>query len=173
MYTKVWAVVLIFIFMASLTGCIGVSEPQNSTYETGIPVRFTRISDGIQISLGMTQEQIEQKLGSGKLGYPFANHYVYDDISVLFRDDAVSVIFMECLNWSIAGISVGNDIQKVFDTFGDVTIFDSANEVDNLNDIENLDNARILVTRGTENIIFSTIFTINEHREIETITLGW
>jgi len=57
MFKRKWLVVLVMIIIAVLSSCFGANESDFPTY-------FTRLSDGAQIYLGMTRDEIELILGA-------------------------------------------------------------------------------------------------------------
>jgi len=122
------------IFAIILTGC-GSSEPESLTTEsgsneqefltteTGFPIGFTRISDGAQVGLGMSRDEIGAILQSRNIrtwepmessGWAVA----YDGIILIYYFvDNVSRISTGSEEWAIAGgFSVGDNIQSVFDS---------------------------------------------------------
>jgi len=161
MNKKVLAIVMIFVFMMCLIGCSG------SVGETEFPTGFTRVSDGVQIELGMSQIEIEQKLKVGE--HDFGNSYEYDEIGISFINETASSLITFYPSWHIQGISVGDSMQEVLDNFEHILLLDDfANPITTDSDSEVVS---ILVLNNKENPNVSIHFRIDEHREIYSIVL--
>lgn len=130
MLKRILSIALIMILAISLTGCICSSEPNFPTSETGFPIGFTRLSDGAQIYLGMSEDEIgnviteiliTQRLEALRLGIINQNERLYGEtgyIRIQFRPDGTANTISTVSNqWAAAGnISVGDSIKSVLDS---------------------------------------------------------
>ena len=169
MNKRTLVIVLTFIFLIGLTGCFSSNNLEYLVDTSGFPVGFTRISDGVQIGLGMNRQQVEQKLGiedHAEWGF-----YDYDGMGIRFISEIASMFSVYYPNWSIThGISVGDNMQKILDSFEYIEIFDdfgnpittdSDNEVVGITALNNEENPSVMI-----------LFWINEYEEIRSIVLS-
>jgi len=115
MYKKILNIILVLALTLGLTGCwsIGLEFPVS---KTGFPIGFTRLSDGAQIYLGMTREEIGKVLGEAI--EPFWFPVLYDDqIVIQYSNSNVTSIGTLSENWAIAdGIFFGDSIQNIINS---------------------------------------------------------
>lgn len=121
-------IALVSIFTIGLTGCFCTNEPielEFLTNEAGFPIGFTRISDGAQIGLGMSRDEVENILGEPKTSEElgeirFLERFgIYDDsLSIFYNDNNIAeFITHRSEDWvATGGFFIGDDIQNVIDS---------------------------------------------------------
>jgi len=118
---KVLGGLLIMVLAISLTGCFAPRRVEFPTTETGFPIGFTRLSDGAQIYLGMTRDEVGEILYAINMwgdivesqGERVNYGYFQDALKLIDynEDDGVVLISSTSEDWAIAGgISVGDSI---------------------------------------------------------------
>jgi len=112
--------VLVIALIFGLTGCFQGRELDFPVSETGFPIGFTRVSDGVQISLGMYINEVESIMSdSVEYRFPQVGLVFFDDIDIRYVNYRLTSVStrMEDDDWIIAGeISVGGDIQSAIDS---------------------------------------------------------
>ena len=159
------SVVSAVVFAIILTGC-GSSEQDFPTTETGFPIGFVRESDGAQIRLGMSRDDVGEILQSMDLfGEPIESSgptVLYEGIAIDYSGDTVARIVALSEEWAISGgFSRGDNIQSVFDSNEFRYLF-------------HIDESRMVVIIDTppENASFRIDFIYDEDGTIGFITLG-
>jgi len=123
---KVLSGLSILALVLGLTGClsIGLEFPVS---KTGFPTGFTRISDGVQVYLGMTRDEVREVLvvtnergeeiaSSGSLvNYGAAKMDGWFQIEY-YNNIAISIMSMST-DWAInGGFSTGDNIRSIVDS---------------------------------------------------------
>ena len=120
MLIKLLSVILMIVVIIGLSGCGKVFEPE-------FPITITRVSDGVQISMGMYRDDIENTLEV------MPEHDKF--IQIIYSDNNIARGFnIRCFDWTFAGIFVGGDIQIIIDSgkFEDIYYYGMANPPDML-----------------------------------------
>jgi len=126
MRMKLLSIALMLTLVIGLTGCF-FGEIEFPVSEIGFPIGFTRISDGVQIYIGMNRYEVESVMGSGIECQYFYGAMFYDIVSdivmgrevttgrirVQYYNDMVTAVGTASPNWAIVdGVSAGNNIQS-------------------------------------------------------------
>jgi len=111
MRKRILSIAVIIILAINLTNCLCSSEPNFPVSETGFPIGFASLSNGLQFYLGMNVEEMLQYWERSPYGSE------YSDISVSYNDDGkVFAMWFRVECCAIVGnISVGDNIQSVID----------------------------------------------------------
>jgi len=129
MFTTVLKLLLAAILFVGLIGCVNVIELDFPTAEDGFPIGFTRISDGVQIYLGMHKDDVMNVLGEptgvvdGRFGYGVNvyGEYVGSGIEFSYNYDGIinSIGILAWEDWiTVGGLhALIDDIEKVRDIF--------------------------------------------------------
>jgi len=124
---KVLSGVLVLVLLFSLSSCFAPRVLEFPVSETGFPIGFTRLSDGAQIYLGMTRDEVgrilvatnaqgERLVSTGSMVMYRSGREVAKSIGYI--DDRAVYIVSISENWAIVGeISPRGDIlQNIIDS---------------------------------------------------------
>jgi len=161
---------LIVILTISLIGCFDTKILEFQTNEDGFPIGFTRISDGVQIYLGMHIEDVERVLGDrfeyqGRTGSYFGEE-IYDgqDGFILFGFDDVEMvvsILVTMKGWAaVGGFLIGDNFQRVIEYDGFERFYHRI-----------VDDRWIVIDDAPENPSISLLFNPNNEGNIVDMSL--
>ena len=121
MRTKIFNMVLPIFLIAGLIGCLGTSK-------SDFPTIAIHISDECQIGLGMQRDDVENVLErmsdedesivrlegipDGAVLYGNVNDFIW---IIYSDDDTVWNLVINSKDWTVAGFSLGDEIQSVID----------------------------------------------------------
>ena len=155
MWIKALNIILALVMIFSLAGC-------SNSQESGFPTTFARVSDGVQISLGMHRDDVEKILENWVHYNPKMSTYE-DELFIVYNyEDIVIAIDMETENWTFAGISVGDEIRSLYDN----DIFSNPNY-----GFKHLEGISIDIVDDRENITYLLMFSYNDEEAIDFIGL--
>jgi len=120
MHKKILSIMIIIVLTLGLVGCITSGDSE-------FPTTFTRTSDGLQVSLGMHRDEIDDILTPAEwqdLADPFirVSRFYEEGVRISYSDDdivwsmLISEVADQAEDWVIAGFSVGDSVQSVIDS---------------------------------------------------------
>jgi len=169
MRIKILGLIVVFILMSGIVGCI------NPRKEQQFPTAFTRISDGFQISLGMSRDEIERVMGDMSVTDFTAFHFperlgIYEEDNMLMMisyspSEKVTSIQISVpeegilLDWTVDGMAIGDNIQSIFDSSRFISFF------------YNRDRGVIIINNENETPTYHLEFWYNDEEIITFIRL--
>ena len=167
--------VVIALIVGIIAGVAWLRRPDFPVSETGFPIGFTRLSDGVQIRLGMTEYEIgrvvteiseHERMVAIASGLIDENERLYGRtgyIGVTFRPDGTANIVSTNSNqWAIVeGISVGDNVQRIFDNDRFLYVLHSYEDR----------HTWVIDRSAFEETVYLFSFFYDEHRRISDIAL--
>jgi len=117
MRRKIAVAMSMIVLAVCLMGCFNSAEP--ILIDPTFPMTFTRISDGVQVRLGMHRNEVGEVLeprspATGELMESYGHLVFYDGVIINYSNDRVTRIATNIEGWVIAGeITMGTPIQSV------------------------------------------------------------
>ena len=135
MFIKILKFLLAGVLAISLTACGELAFP---TTEDGFPIGFTRVSDGVQVYLGMHRDDVLRILGEPtgvaerRFAYSFMMNGEYVGSMELHVNDDGRIRWIHISSWvgwdewvTVGGLYAGMDSEELFEIFdnGELSYF--------------------------------------------------